>query len=262
MADYKFDTFYYIEDQSDEHYLSEIEEISDDEYNTKYKGKMYCPFCKGPQLLLVKNAGISYLRTYPKQLHILVEGEMCPYECKTASKKMVEDYIKELRNKKKIQSLLEAIMRRLLKQETAHTKVTDIKLDTLNNPLIINSHSKDGQSKKSIIPHYSFKNWGKNVLQGQLLIVYGKVYVDLIEKEYTDDSEKVRKQIYIHFKDINSRKLITSCRKPEELKISKGNYYVVILGSCHPREVNKQIYYNLSINSPIEESILFKPFAQ
>lgn len=54
MSDYKFDTFYYIVDNSNEHYLSEIENLPDEEYARSYKGKMYCPSCRGPQLTLVK----------------------------------------------------------------------------------------------------------------------------------------------------------------------------------------------------------------
>ncbi len=54
MGDYKFDTFYYIVDKSNEHYLAEIEDLTDLEFEQLYKGKMYCPACKGPQLSLVK----------------------------------------------------------------------------------------------------------------------------------------------------------------------------------------------------------------
>lgn len=37
MGDYKFDTFYYSVDASNEHYLSEIENLSDTEYEQLYK---------------------------------------------------------------------------------------------------------------------------------------------------------------------------------------------------------------------------------
>ncbi len=39
MSDYKFDTFYYSVDNSNEHYLDEIENLSDEEFKHSYKGK-------------------------------------------------------------------------------------------------------------------------------------------------------------------------------------------------------------------------------
>ena len=63
MSNYKFDKFYYSEDQSSDHYLSEVEHLSDDDYNDSYKDKMYCPKCKGPQLSRVNLYGSIFLRT-------------------------------------------------------------------------------------------------------------------------------------------------------------------------------------------------------
>ena len=40
----------------------------------------------------------------------------------------------------------------------------------------------------SIIPHYSFKSWGKNIPQDQLLIVYGKVYIELLENKKENEN--------------------------------------------------------------------------
>ena len=74
MGDYKFDQFYYTEDESSEHYLSEIEGLSENEYIRLYKGRMKCPECKGPQLSLVKKEGNVFLRTYPNHpMYLLPE---------------------------------------------------------------------------------------------------------------------------------------------------------------------------------------------
>lgn len=104
MNDYKFDRFYYSVDDSNKHYLSEIENLSDEEYEQEYKGKMHCPQCKEPQLTLVRGGDSSYLRTYPKQFHKIVDGQMCLYSFKTASKTIMEEYVQELRDKKCIGS--------------------------------------------------------------------------------------------------------------------------------------------------------------
>lgn len=260
MGDYKFDTFYYSEDQSNEHHLSEVESLPDAESIRRYKGKMYCPECKGPQLSLVKKEGTAFLRTYPKQLHVLVKGKMCTYEYDTASKKVMEEYINKLREKKKIKSLLEAAMRKLFKQDIELGVVSQISEEKKDNPLLIERDKGDNIVKKSIIPHYSFKSWGKNIPQEQLLIVYGKVYIELKEISKKGDNGNESKQTYIHFKDMNTKKLITSCLKPQSLEIANGNYYAVVLGECRKNESKGYTYYNMWINVPVDESILLKAY--
>lgn len=259
MGDYKFDRFYYSEDESDEHYLSEIEGLSDEEL-VKYKGKMYCPLCKGPQLSLVKRAKGSFLRTYPNQPHLEVEGEMCMYECDMASKTVMEKHIAELREKDKIKSILEAALRRLFKQDLVDITVPKESGEYSGNPLLVERTESDKNVKKNIIPHYSFKSWGKNIPQDHLLVVYGKVYVDL--KENPPKKEGEEKKIYIHFKDMKTKKLITSCQKPKTMQITEGNYYVAVLGMCRQKEKDGRVYYNLWVNSPTWQSIVFKSYSE
>lgn len=260
MGDYKFDTFYYSVDKSNDHHLSEVEKLSDDEYTRSYKGKMYCPECKGPKLSRVKKEGTTFLRTYRDQPHVLVEGKNCMYECDTASKKVMEEYIKELREKKKIKSLLEATMRKLFKQDNEPGVVSPSSGGKVTNPLLIERTQSNDTVKRNIIPHYSFKSWGKNIPQEQLLIVYGKVHIELKEFSKKDNNGDEIKQTYIHFKDIHTGELRTSCLKPKALEIANGNYYAVVLGECRKNESKGYIYYNMWINFPVDESILLKSY--
>lgn len=101
MSDYKFDTFYYTVDKTNEHSLSEIENLSDADFICLYKGKIKCPECMKPLLSLVKKEGAAYLRTYPNQPHGFVNENRCTYGFDTASKKLMEKYVEELRKKKK-----------------------------------------------------------------------------------------------------------------------------------------------------------------
>lgn len=261
MGDYKFDTFYYTEDQSSEHYLFEIEDLSDEEYNASFKGKMYCPWCKGPQLGLVKSKnGNSFLRTYQKQKHIVVDEELCPYEFDTASNKLVKKYIQELKEKKSIKSLLESIMRRLFNLDIPKQTVEKNTGNLVPNPLLIEDTEDSKTRVRKIIPHYSFRTWkknGKNIPPEQLLVVYGKVFITLCYYP----KNKGETQTYIHFRDVSSHELITSCIKPQKLEISEGYYYAVLLGECRPNESKDHIFYNLWINNPINDSILLKPFS-
>lgn len=259
MGDYKFDTFFYTEDGF-KHHLSEIEDLPDETLITSYKGKMRCPECKGPQLSLVKKGEMAFLRTYPNQSHTLVDGEKCMYECNTASKKVMEQYVKELRAEKKIKSILEATLRRLLKQDAESGEKVESSKIKLDNPLLIKIRQSNGVIKRNIIPHYSFKSWGKNIPQDQLLIVYGKVYIELLENKKENENGEEIEQTYIHFKDIHTKKVITSCLKPQNLEVENGNYYAVILGKCHQNESNGHIYYNININFPLDESILLQKY--
>lgn len=261
MGDYKFDRFYYIEDKSNEHYLSEIEGLSDAEL-AKYKGKMYCPLCKGPQLSFVNASSGSYLRTYPNQLHLEVEGKMCLYEFDTSSKTVMEKYIAELRGKDKIKSVLEAALRRLFKQDLVEIIVPKGTVKHSDNPLLIERIESDKTVKKNIIPHYSFKSWGKNIPEDHLLIVYGKVYVDLKEVSSMNEGEEKASRTYIHFKDMKTKKLITSCLKPKTMEITAGNYCVAVLGKRYSNEKDGYVYNNLWINWPIEQSIILKPYLE
>lgn len=258
MGDYKFDTFYYTEDQSNEHYLSEIENLSDEEYNTSYKGKMYCPWCKGPQLGLVNSkTGNLFLRTYRNQKHMVVNDELCPYEFDTASNKQVKAYIRELKEKKRIKSLLESTMRKLFNSDVSKKINEKHTNNHTPNPLLFEAQTHNNTTVRKIIPHYSFKSWGKNIPSEQLLIVYGKVFITLKDIQYKNEEL----QTFIHFKDIYSRKLITACKKPHSLQVSEGYYYAVLLGECRSKKSNGYTYYNIWLNSPIDESILLKPFS-
>lgn len=260
MGDYKFDKFYYTQDESSEHFLLEIEELPENDYICLYKGKMKCPECKGPQLLLVKREGATFLRTYPNQPHVLVDGKKCTYEYDSASKKVMEEYVNELREKKKIKSILEATMRKLFKQDQDLDVEVKVNGKGTNNPLLIEKVQRDNTVKKNIIPHYSFKSWGKNIPQEQLLILYGKVYIELKENKKKDKNCEEINQMYIHFKDMHTKKLITSCFKPKNLEIINGNYYAVILGECRKNESKGYTYYNLWINYPVDESILLESY--
>lgn len=257
MNDYKFDRFYYIVDKSNEHYISEIENLEDSEYTKTYKGKMYCPCCKKPQITLVKKNGSSFLRTYPNQLHGIVDGKICPYTFDTASDYTVRKYVQELKDTNKIKSMLEAAMRKLLMPTPPKTSPPDQNGEEQSDPLLIKKVKRDKTVTKNIIPHYSFKSWGKNIPQDRLLLIYGKVYIELKEVEISRDiSNKSRiTKKYIHFMDMHTKKLITACQKPNLLNITNGYYSAVILGTCYSKVKQGRIYYNLRVNYPDLHSI-------
>lgn len=209
---------------------------------------------------MVRKPDTSFLRTYPCQPHEIIEGKICPYAFETASKATMTEYIQKLRNKKKIKSLLDAVMRQLFETPTQKTISTTTER-TPTNALLIEKKQKDKTIKMNVIPHYNFKSWGKNIPQDQLLIIYGKVYIEFKNIEYKNSDGTICLQTYMHFKDILTQRFITSCIKPRNMRIPSGNYYVAILGRCYAKEAKGHTYYNLRVNFPVEESILLKPFS-
>ena len=81
-------------------------------------------------------------------------------------------------------------------------------------------------------------------------------------KENPPKNEGEEKKTYIHFKDMKTKKLITSCLKPKMLEIAAGNYYVAVLGVCRQKEKDGRVYYNLWVNSPTWQSIVLKPYSK
>lgn len=244
----KFDSFYYSDDNQI-HFLSEIVSIDDEKLNDKYKGKMYCPLCKAVQLSLSHGAKTTFLRTYPKQTHGFVNGSPCLYSYKEASSRTVNIYIDELRDKKKIKSLLNSTLRYLLNDKTKLAATNNQKNATFN-PLIIEPAKKIKNKERTVIPHYSFKSWGVSVPDDRLVIIYGKVKI-VVKESATGD------YAYLHFKTIDSDKFITSCLKPKNVEITDGLYYVALLGKRHE---NKG-FQNIILNKPESESITILAFS-
>ncbi len=149
-------------------------------------------------------------------------------------------------------------MRKLFQLDLATDVTHKIGGNEFPNPLIINNIYKNGAVKKNIIPHYNFKSWGKNIPQERLLVVYGRVYIELIDVAKKNENGDMNQQTYIHFKDLHTGKLITSCIKPHGLRISDGKYCAVILGKCREYQSKGNTYYNLWVNFPIQDSVLFK----
>lgn len=249
MDEFKYDKFYYSEDKSDEHYLSEITNLSQTEYDEKYRDKMYCPLCKTPQIGLVHRNGKIFLRKYQTQPHGNIEGEACDYSYESAPKKIVEKYVTDLRNKKKTKSLLESIMRRLFNKKSNRGSNGQIIEQASDNPFLIKS-VKSESTHTYLFPRCNFNSWGEHIPENQFLIIYGKVYVEL----YPTKDENT----YIHFKNIKSKKFITSCRKPNNLNLSEGNYCAVILGKCVLNKGKNRTYPNIVIDYSIEDSMLFE----
>ncbi len=244
MGALKYDKFYYVDDKSSKHLVNEIFVLKDEEYYEKYKDRIYCPSCEKVKLALTHRNDYKYLKGYPKHLHDLE----CPYNFDIAENKVIEKYVNKLRNKGKIKSLLDSVVRLLLFPKLP--RHNDVDKNDFKEPLFINTTKNKKTVTKKRIPHYSFKSWGANIPQNQLFVFYGKVHI----------SQFVNKNIeYLHIKDIKTSNIITSCIKPNNIIICDGDYNLVALGKCIPHKKEKdndtKIYYNLQLNEPIESAI-------
>ena len=66
------------------------------EYAETYKNHLFCPFCKGPQLSLVRSSktGKYFLKTYSKQVH----KQDCSYKFKSVKSELVDKLLINLDN--------------------------------------------------------------------------------------------------------------------------------------------------------------------
>lgn len=50
---------------------------------------------------------------------------------------------------------------------------------------------KENESiERKIIPHYSFYSWGSNIPQDRLMVIYGKVYIRLVQTKPKANNEE------------------------------------------------------------------------
>lgn len=257
---FKFDTFYYSEDNSSEHSLSEIQSLPKEAFEQLYRGRTFCPLCKKVELTLVRSE-TPHLRALPNQQHGIVDGKLCIYMHDSAPSKLTEEYINKLNDEGKIKRKLESVMYHLFSRDIPKNKNTVIaKLCTDDDaePLII---KKEKTGKKYVIPHYNFNSWGEAIPQDQLLIVYGKVKVQIKNAVYKDSDGTEREFQTLQFRNIKTERFITSCAMPVGLSISEGDYYMVALGMCKVNTTAVRSFYNLKLNSLYQDSIIFKPYS-
>lgn len=256
----KFDTFYYSEDNSSEHSVSEVQNLSRESFDQLYKGKAFCPLCKKVEVTLVRGK-TPHLRGLPKQQHGIVDGKLCIYMHDSATSKMTEEYISKLNDEGKIKRKLESVMYYLFSRtmpKDKNTVITKLRDGEDAEPLII---QKEKIGTKYVIPHYTFNSWGEAIPQDQLLIVYGKASVQIKNAVCKKPDGTEREFQTLQFRNIKTKRFITSCAMPVGLSISEGDYYVVALGMCKVNTTADRSFYNLKLNSLYQDSIIFKPYS-
>lgn len=251
----KYDKFYYTKDDSDEHSLNELTDVTEEIFNRDYKEKIKCPGCHGPQLTLVHRLGIVHLRTYKNQKHRIIDGKPCIYSVDEATNKEISEYIKSLQNAGKIQSLLESVIRSMENRKPQKEKEQG-KEDEEELQVFI-PHPEKKYKKQKRVPRYSFRSIGPNIPEDLLCVFYGKVRVSVKNHTY-EDGERKETYSYLHIRDVKSNKLLTTCPKPPRTNISEGVYLLSILGKCVCNSKNGKTYYNIRVNSPMDSSIVFK----
>lgn len=253
MKEYKFYNFYYAKDKSNEHYLDEIVDLPYDKYAKLYKGQMYCPICKTPQLMRSTSAkGEQYLKTYPKQTHLIDETVICPYFFKSVKNSHGLEF--NYTPPKNAKNLLDSIIRNHLNYASSEHEASS---NSSSFPKKTFSNTVDEEKKKRtkrMPSKYNINKWGENIPQNQLLIVHGRVYITLHTSKKNNNN-----QIFIHFNNISTHKLITSCTKPNGIEITEGYYYFAAMGQCVMHVEPDRTYYNLRLLTPMHNFISFSP---
>ena len=233
MSEHKYEEFYLLNDCK-EHPVYILQYVSDEEYIRKYDGNMYCPLCKKAQLSRVRGKSV-FLRTNPGQEHGMIDGETCDYAFDRKSITETEKIIKDLEENNQLGTKLDSIMLQLIKR-TTNTAVA-VQVQEESRPPITKSKSTGTRNiTRTIVPRYSFLNWGITTPQDHLIIAYGRVYV-------TNKQSKEGYKFLNLFADISKRRLLTSFFKPTHVNIEDGYYNVVAVGTC----IQNGKYYNFKL---------------
>lgn len=248
VHDFKFEGFYYDYDHQF-HYLSEIQNISNFEYETKYRNHIFCPECYKAKLLIYHIDDKIFLKSYPLSVHGEVDGHECYHSQDEAPQYVVKEYLANLKKNNKLQSKLDSLIRIIERREVkSFFGNNSLKEDAFT---VKYKSKKSGVSKKAAIPRYSINQW-YYLPEDTLFGVYGKVH---IEVAYNQDKNNPNKK-YTNWllKNINTGKFITSINAsyyPEQ--ISDGDY--IFASFCMKKKV-KNFYpmylYDMKIGMTVK----------
>ncbi len=172
----KFTEFYYSVDE-ETHPASDATDIPEFEYKDRYRGKIFCPGCHSVPLLLCHRSKATFLKAFPKREHNLVDGEPCSFVSKTKPSvidALIEQNIKDY---KRIDSILSSALRALDKSDVAEpkSKVSGESKTELESKC----EGKHEHKQQSRAPRCSWSSWNKD-LPPYYHVVYGKVKVRIV----------------------------------------------------------------------------------
>ncbi len=106
----------------------------------------------------------------------MIDGEICDYAFDRKSIIETEKIIKDLEENNKLGTKLDSIMLQLIKRTTNTAVAAQVQEES--RPPITKSKSTGTRNiTRTIVPRYSFLNWGITTPQDHLIIAYGRVYV-------------------------------------------------------------------------------------
>lgn len=176
----KYERAAYIESKANERAveIKNVEELYETKknspqlYNKIFLGKLFCPECFEPQLVLCENQQGSYfLRGYPKQNH----KENCSMEFDEVSNQSLLKTIENDPNDKLIQQRLRLAIQRLIRnQETEYHPFAVKECDGLVDLSLINKSDMHHSTQK-VIPCKSLTAPFSDDDYNKLMIFYGNV---------------------------------------------------------------------------------------
>ena len=225
----KFSEFYYSVDE-EIHPASDVTAISESEYKSKYKGKIFCPKCHSVPLLLCHRTKKMFLKAFPKRKHSLVDGEPCPFipkEKHSPTDILVEQNIADAN---RIDSALASALRSLDKSGSVKPE-SEASGETLSEPEP-KSEGKLERKQQSRPPRISWSSWNKD-LPPYYHVVYGKVKVKIVivDKETKNESGEIIREShrYIRIYTIKPYKLVASLKANNvALDMKNGVYNLAV----------------------------------
>lgn len=224
-----FDEFYFC--TADE--IEDIETLND--YFIKHKNlgiyhdNMFCPECRQAELSYVPKT--SQRRAHLKRKTSSKHTNWCSYQFDYASKKYIEEYLKNLRDDQ-IKDKLDAMMRSLFfKKEYLPQTPIDLGDSSDENPLVL-TRKVERQVYHKTLRRKSIEKWLDKELEDELHLFYGKVRLSI--SEWHNEQGYTLYFLNIFCKDSNrewKKKASIYLGNKVLLKVEEdADYYLVAIG--------------------------------
>lgn len=189
-----FEEFYYINTNKTHNvnYVVNYSESNQGDYSP-FEDRMLCPECEKAKLFLVNKTSTAkaHLKKKPSSSH----ENSCSYLYDYASKKTIQNYVKELTDDQ-IDDKLKSIMRMLFKckKEKSDFLINNNLFNDKNNlsSMLIPEVKKDITELKSL-RRKSLSGWIDESDGTNLFLFYGEVKLEVVEKEKIYDDNKIYK---------------------------------------------------------------------
>ncbi|MDE1454115.1 hypothetical protein CHCC14820_2799 [Bacillus paralicheniformis] len=171
---------------------------------TPFNGFMFCPECQNAELTFIRKTSIrrAHLKKKPSSTHL----DGCSYNYNYASKKLITRYVDNL-TYEQVQDRLNAIMNLLFKTKNKESSLSNNQKTSIkpkNNPLLLPDIKKETHDLKALRKK-RLSGWIDESDGTDLHVFYGKVKLEVVEKEKINDEGEKYSYYLLTLKTMNKK---------------------------------------------------------